>query len=162
MDRFKNCDLTTGSVSLWAVFEVSKPHTIPSSFSLFLVGGGSSQLLLLPSLPPAAMIPCHDALFSLWNYKPRLPSRSCLAHGVLSEIRKVANTPAYRLSSMGKKKDEHPICQSQCMVNISLPCNRRGKKKNTYSPVLQGGGKMHRSWSSELRGSQGLPMDANS
>lgn len=28
--------------------------------------------------------------------------------------------------------------------------------------VLQGGGKMHRSWSSELRGSQGLPMDANS
>lgn len=104
MDRFKNCDLATGSVSLWAVFEVSKPHTIPSSFSLFLVGGGSSQLLLLPSLPPAAMIPCHDALFSLWNYKSRLPSRSCLAHGVLSEIRKVANTPAYRLSSMGKKK----------------------------------------------------------
>lgn len=50
------------------------------------------------------MIPCHDALLSLWNYKPHLPSRSCLAHGVLSEIRKVANTPAYRLSSMENKK----------------------------------------------------------
>lgn len=83
---------------MWAVFEIGKPHAIPSSLSLFLVGGGSPQLFPLLCLPPAAMIPYRDVRLFFWNYKPCLPSGSCLAHGVLSDNRKLANTPT--LSSM--------------------------------------------------------------
>lgn len=101
---------------------------------LLVVDGGSSQLSLLRAyhrLPQSPAVMC--VLLFLWNDKPRLPSRSCLAHGVLSENRKVANTPAYRLSST-EKKDEHPVCKSQGEVRISLPCYR---KKETRTWIHQ-------------------------
>lgn len=53
--------LVTESVSLVVHLEVSKPSTIPSvPLCFLLVVQDMSALVLLPCLPPAAVIPCHD------------------------------------------------------------------------------------------------------
>jgi hypothetical protein len=130
--RFWRCDLAGGRLSL----RFQKPWTIPTllSVSPIVFWDVSSQLILLPFQLPAAPIPCHDKLLSVWICKPKqlFSSISCLGYGVTAiekshtelQVREPTMSPdlvpvSLREGLLSSWKRERPEPLATCSLYLS-------------------------------------------